>query len=75
METCIVEAEEFKVIGQEVKGSVSEIPGKWDILNSEIAEKNVIVEESLGVCLKMEGEIIHYIAGLKANLTEGFPGT
>ena len=75
METRIVEVEEFIVIGYGLKGPVSEIPGKWDIFNSEIAKKNVVVEESFGVCLKMEGEKIHYIAGVKSNLAEGFPDT
>jgi predicted transcriptional regulator YdeE len=75
METRIVEVEEFKVKGYEVKGPVSEIPGKWGILNSEIAEKGVVVEESFGVCLTMVGDEIHYIAGVKSNLAEGFPDT
>jgi predicted transcriptional regulator YdeE len=75
METRIVEVEEFKVIGYGLIGPVSEIPGKWDILNAEIAEKNVVVEESFGVCLKMEGETIHYIAGIKSDLAEGFLDT
>ncbi|WP_203249078.1 GyrI-like domain-containing protein [Sporosarcina beigongshangi] len=75
METRIVTVEEFKVVGYGIVGPVSDIPGKWGILNSEIAEKNVVVEESFGVCLKMEGEIIHYIAGVKSNHAEGFPDT
>ncbi len=75
METRIVESEGFTVRGYEVKGPVSEIPAEWDRLIKEINERSVVVEESFGVCLKMENDIIHYIAGLKSELTEGFPDT
>ena len=75
METRIVEVEEFKVKGYGLKGPLSEIPGKWGVLNSEIAEKDIVVEESFGVCLAMIGGEIHYIAGVKSNLAEGFQNT
>lgn len=75
METRIVEIEEMTVKGYEVIGPVAQIPGKWEILNSEITKKGVVTEESFGVCLSMEGEVIHYIAGIKSNLAEGFPDT
>ena len=75
METRIVEMEETTVKGYGLVGPVSEIPAEWGKLNKEIADKGVVVEESFGVCLKMEGEIIHYIAGVKSNLAEGFPAT
>ena len=75
METRIVEIEEMTVKGYGLVGPVSEIPTEWDKLGAEIADKGVIVEESFGVCLKMEGEVIHYIAGVKSNLAEGFPNT
>ncbi|MDW0116817.1 GyrI-like domain-containing protein [Sporosarcina thermotolerans] len=75
METRIEESKGFTVRGYEVQGPVSEIPAEWDRLIKEINEKGVVVEESFGVCLKMENDIIHYIAGLKEDLTEGFPDT
>ncbi|MBD7983795.1 MerR family transcriptional regulator [Sporosarcina sp. Sa2YVA2] len=75
METRIVESAGFVVRGYEVKGPVSDIPAKWDILNGDIREERIVVEESFGVCLKMEGEIIHYIAGLKSELAQQLPGT
>ncbi|MDN4606460.1 GyrI-like domain-containing protein [Sporosarcina highlanderae] len=75
METRIVESERFTVKGYEVVGPVSAIPAEWDRLIKEINENDVVVEESFGVCLKMENDIIHYIAGLKSELTEGFPDT
>lgn len=75
METRIVEGEGFTVRGYEVQGPVSEIPAEWDRLIKEINENNVIVEESFGVCLKMENDIIHYIAGLKTEFAGGFPDT
>ena len=75
METRIVESEGFTVRGYEVQGPVSEIPAEWDRLIKEINENSVVVEESFGVCLKMENDIIHYIAGLKSEFTEGFPDT
>ena len=73
METRIVEVQEFKVKGYEMKGPVSEIPAEWDKLISEIKEKGVVVEESFGVCLAMKDEEIHYVAGIKSELAEGFP--
>jgi DNA-binding transcriptional MerR regulator len=75
METRIVESEGFTVRGYEVKGPVSEIPAEWNRLNKIINEQDIVAEESFGVCLKMENEIIHYIAGLKEELTEGIPET
>lgn len=75
METRIVEIEEMTVVGYGLVGPVSDIPGKWEILNTEIANKGVVAEESFGVCLSMEGEEIHYIAGIKSNLAEGFHNT
>ncbi|WP_432361968.1 GyrI-like domain-containing protein [Sporosarcina sp. UB5] len=75
METRIVKSEGFTVRGYQVKGPVSGIPAEWDRLIKEINEKDVAVEESFGVCLSMENDIIHYIAGLKEELTEGFPDT
>lgn len=75
METRIVEMEETTVKGYGLVGPVSEIPAEWEKLGEEIADKGVVVEESFGVCLKMEGDIIHYIAGVKSNLAEGFPNT
>jgi predicted transcriptional regulator YdeE len=75
METRFVEIEEMIVKGYEVIGPVAQIPGKWEILNSEITKKGVVAEESFGVCLSMDGEVIHYIAGIKSNLAEGFPNT
>lgn len=75
METRIVESEGFVVRGYEVKGPVADIPAKWDILNGDIREEGIVVEESFGVCLKMEGEIIHYIAGVKSELAQKLPGT
>lgn len=71
METRIVEVEEFKVKGYGLKGPLSEIPGKWDVLNAEIAESSIIAEESFGLCLAMKDGEIHYIAGIKSNLAEG----
>lgn len=75
METRFVESEGFVVRGYEVKGPVADIPAKWDILNGDIREEGIVVEESFGVCLKMEGEIIHYIAGVKSELAQKLPGT
>ncbi|WP_342506953.1 GyrI-like domain-containing protein [Sporosarcina sp. FSL K6-2383] len=75
METRIVEMEEMTIKGYGLVGPVSEIPAEWEKLNKEIANNGVVVEESFGVCLKMEGEVIHYIAGVKLELAEGFPNT
>ena len=73
METRIVEVETFKVKGYSIKGSVSEIPGLWDVLNEEIAERGIIAERSFGLCLAMEGEVIHYLAGIDADLAGELP--
>ena len=75
METRIIEVEEFVVKGYALKGTLEEIPGKWEILNSVIAEKGVVADESFGVCLSMENGIIHYIAGIESQLAENFPDT
>lgn len=75
METRIVEVEAFTVKGYGMQGPVSEIPGKWDLLNAEIAKQKVLAEESFGLCLAMKGEEFHYIAGIKSELAEGFPHT
>ncbi len=75
METRIVEKEEFKVKGYGLIGPVAQIPAEWEKLIAEMASKGVVVEESFGVCLKMDGEEIHYIAGINADLAEGFPNT
>ena len=70
METRIIEVEEFVVRGYGLKGSLDQIPGKWDFLNSKIAEKGIVADEFFGVCLSMEEGIIHYIAGIKSNYAE-----
>ncbi|MFJ7935102.1 GyrI-like domain-containing protein [Sporosarcina sp. NPDC096371] len=75
METRIVEIEEMTVKGYGLVGPVAQIPAEWEKLNAEIANKGVVVEESFGVCLKMEGEEIHYIAGIQSPLAEGFANT
>ena len=75
METRIVEMEEMTVKGYGLVGPVSEIPAEWGKLIAKIGDKGVIAEESFGVCLKMEGEEIHYIAGIHSKLAEGFPNT
>ncbi len=75
METRIVEVEEFRVKGYELQGTLSEIPGKWDYLNGEIAKRGVVAEESFGICLSMKGGELHYIAGIKSNLAEGLTDT
>ena len=74
METHIVEVEKFVVKGYGLRGSLTEIPAKWDVLNAEIAKKGVLAEESFGVCVSMEGGEIHYIAGIKSELAADFPG-
>ncbi|MHC8515264.1 GyrI-like domain-containing protein [Sporosarcina sp. ITBMC105] len=74
MQTRIVESEGFVVRGYEMKGPVADIPAKWAILNGDIHEKGLVVEESFGVCLKMEGDVIQYIVGLKSELAEQLPG-
>lgn len=75
METRIVEIGEMTVKGYGLIGPVAQIPAEWEKLNAEIANKGVAVEESFGVCLKMEGEEIHYIAGIQSPLAEGFANT
>lgn len=75
METRIVEVEEFKVKGYGLQGLLSEIPGKWDVLNGEIGVRGVAAGESFGLCLSMKDGQIHYIAGIKSHLAEGFPDT
>jgi predicted transcriptional regulator YdeE len=75
METRIVEVKEFKVTGYGMIGPLSAIPGKWDVLNSEITARGVLAEESFGICFEMKGDKIHYIAGIKSNLAEDFPNT
>ncbi|MFJ7935103.1 GyrI-like domain-containing protein [Sporosarcina sp. NPDC096371] len=75
METRIIEVEAFTVRGYELKGPLSEIPGIWDVLNEEIAKSGIVAEESFGLCLAIQGGEIHYLAGVKSNLAEGFPNT
>ena len=75
METRIVEVEEFTVKGYGLKGPLSEIPSKWDVLNTEIAEEGIVAEESFGLCLAMKDGEIHYIAGVKSNLAKGLQNT
>jgi predicted transcriptional regulator YdeE len=75
METRIIEVKEFAVKGYGLKGPLEQIPGKWDVLNSKIAEKGIVAEESFGVCLSMEGRIIHYIAGIKSHFAEELTDT
>ncbi len=75
METRIVEVEEFKVKGFGLKGPLSEIPGKWDVLNMEINVNGIVVEELFGLCLAMKDGEIHYLAGVKSNLAEGLQNT
>lgn len=75
METRTVEVEEFKVKGYGLKGPLSEIPGKWAVLNTEISEKGIVAEESFGLCLAMKDGEIHYIAGIKSILAEGLQNT
>ena len=75
MDTRIVEVDEFIVKGYELKGPFSEIPSKWDKLNMEIQEQDILAEESFGVCVSVNGEEIHYIAGIKANLAKGLLNT
>lgn len=70
LETRIIEVEEFVVKGYSVKGSLDQIPGKWDFLNSEIEEKGIVADESFGVCLSMEEGLIHYIAGIKSDYAD-----
>ena len=71
METRIEEVKEFKVKGFGLKGPLSEISVKWDVLNKELAENGIVAEESFGLCLAMKDGEIHYIAGIKSNLAEG----
>ncbi len=75
MEKRIVEVEAFTVKGYGMQGPVSEIPGKWEELNAEIAKQHVLAEESFGLCLAMKGEEFHYLAGIKSELAKGFPNT
>lgn len=75
MKTTIIEVEEFVVKGYGLKGTLDQIPGKWEELNSVIAEKGIVAEDSFGVCLSMENGIIHYIAGIKSHLAESFTHT
>ena len=75
LKTRIEEVEEFKVKGYGLKGALSDIPSKWDLLNGEIAKKDVGPEESFGVCLEMEGDKLHYIAGINSSFAEDFTDT
>lgn len=75
MEKRIIEVEEFIVKGYGLKGTLGQIPGKWEILNTVIAEQDIVAEESFGVCISMEKGEIHYIAGIKSHLAENFSGT
>lgn len=75
METRIVESGGFTVNGYQVIGPVADIPAKWAMLNEDIKQHEVVAEESFGVCLKMEGDTIHYIAGLKEDLARELPGS
>lgn len=75
METRIVEVEAFTVKGYALQGPLSDIPGKWEVLNTEMAKQGVVAEESFGLCLSMKGGEIHYIAGIKSQLAEGLPNT
>ncbi|QUW22903.1 GyrI-like domain-containing protein [Sporosarcina sp. Marseille-Q4063] len=75
METRIIEVKEFAVTGYGLQGPLEKIPGKWNFLNSKIAEKGIVADESFGVCLSMEGGIIHYIAGIKSHHAEKLTGT
>ena len=75
METRIVEIEEFKVKGYKLKGPLSQIPSKWEKLNTEMIVQGIDVDESFGVCMSMAHGEIYYIAGIKSNLAEDLPDT
>ena len=47
METRIVEVEEFTVKGYGLQGPLSEIPGKWDVLNAELARNEISLQKNL----------------------------
>ncbi|MGN7386333.1 GyrI-like domain-containing protein [Sporosarcina sp. SAFN-015] len=72
METRIEHVEHFTVKGYEMNGSVSEIPKLWDKLNGIIKENGAKPEDSFGVTLGMENGNFHYLAGIDAQLAEGF---
>ncbi|WP_194841485.1 GyrI-like domain-containing protein [Sporosarcina obsidiansis] len=67
METRIVHRESFIVKGYEMKGPVSDIPKLWNRLNEELQKVPTVyrAEESFGITLGIEGEIFHYLAGIK----------
>ncbi len=71
MDTRIIEVEAFTVKGFGLKGPLSNIPGIWDVLNAQLAEKEIVAEESFGLCLAMKGQEIHYLAGIQSELAEG----
>lgn len=75
LDTRIVEVNEFIVKGYAFKGQISEIPSKWDELNTAIEKHNILVEESFGVCISVKSGKTHYIAGIKSNLAEHLPAT
>lgn len=71
MDTRIVEVEAFIVRGMGLIGPLSDIPGIWDALNMQLAEKSIVAEESFGLCLAMKDQEIHYLAGIRSELTDG----
>ena len=75
METRIVEVQEFSVKGYGLQGTLSDIPGKWDVLNAELKKRDIVAEESFGLCLSMKGGEIHYIAGIHSELASGLSNT
>lgn len=75
METRIELVKQFTVKGYEMNGPVSEIPKLWDELNGIIEEKGATPEDSFGITLGMGNGNFHYLAGIDAQLAEGFTDT
>ncbi|WP_318616073.1 GyrI-like domain-containing protein [Sporosarcina sp. YIM B06819] len=71
MDTRIIEVEAFTVRGFGLRGPLSDIPGIWDVLNAQLAEKSIVAEESFGLCLAMKDREIHYLAGIQSELGDG----
>jgi predicted transcriptional regulator YdeE len=72
METRIEYVERFTVKGYEMNWPVTEIPKLWDKLNGIIRENGAAPEESFGITLGMASGNFHYLAGIDAQLADGF---
>lgn len=75
MDTRIVEVEAFSVRGFDRIGPLTMIPELWEDFNSALAENEIHVDESFGVCLRADQDEFHYIAGIQSTISAALPNS